>query len=482
MKLAYAQVKRVVCYSWNHISGFSRYSPASNAIHATEFDSVAIPFDCKTSQCRVSAIQGCPCDSIGEVFFPIECISSGEIVGKHVDRRHERVLALVREERHVRLTDLAEKLGISVVTARRDVDSLAETGLVVRSHGVASWPDAPHCGAPTDGPLIGMIVPSLPYYFSDIARSAQAVVEAAGGRLTLTMSQYCQRAERRQVQRMLEAGIEGLLITPTCAERPTTTGDYEWLTKLPVPAVLVERAVESSWLSAGMDRVRTAVAEGCALAVRHLVGLGHQRIALLHQPGPHSRQIKEGFQEALATLDLWRPDGGCIVTTSTTIGYGPYDPVEPAVSELAAAVEEQEVTAVLVHNDQMALAALALLQERDIHVPDRCAIVSYDDEVADMGDVPLSALAPRKRELGAAAAELVLGRVAERRSKAPQAPVQHLELLPDLRVRNSCGADTRSHQPAPSVSTPRAFEATAIPQQTQADNNAAPHRGTSRAR
>ncbi|WP_141724818.1 DeoR family transcriptional regulator, partial [Streptomyces niveus] len=51
--------------------------------------------------------------------------------------RHDRLLSLVRERGTVRVSDLAEWLGVAAVTARRDVEALAARGLLDRAHGAA---------------------------------------------------------------------------------------------------------------------------------------------------------------------------------------------------------------------------------------------------------------------------------------------------------------------------------------------------------
>lgn len=54
--------------------------------------------------------------------------------------RHDRLLNLVRERGTVRVSDLADRLGVATVTARRDVEVLASRGLLERAHGSVSWP------------------------------------------------------------------------------------------------------------------------------------------------------------------------------------------------------------------------------------------------------------------------------------------------------------------------------------------------------
>ena len=54
--------------------------------------------------------------------------------------RHEKILAVVRANGTVRLTDLATRLGVTPVTVRRDVTTLADKGLLERVHGGVTLP------------------------------------------------------------------------------------------------------------------------------------------------------------------------------------------------------------------------------------------------------------------------------------------------------------------------------------------------------
>lgn len=103
----------------------------------------------------------------------------------HVDQRHERVLELVRERGSLRVADLAAELGVSAVTLRRDVETLAAQGRVQRLHGAVVWPgDTTAAAEPrqesADGAVIGMIVPTTNYIFADIVRGAREAVGAQG--------------------------------------------------------------------------------------------------------------------------------------------------------------------------------------------------------------------------------------------------------------------------------------------------------------
>lgn len=90
----------------------------------------------------------------------------------------------------------------------------------------------------------------------------------------------------------------------------------------------------------------------------------------------------------------------------------------------------------LVHNDQEAIQLPPLLRARGLRVPRDLALVSYDDVFAALAAPALTAVAPPRRAVGAAAMELLLRRLG---SGVPP-PGQRLQLLPGLKIRTSCGA------------------------------------------
>ncbi|MER7922426.1 substrate-binding domain-containing protein [Streptomyces sp. NPDC096057] len=368
----------------------------------------------------------------------------------HVDQRHERVLALVRERGSLRVAELAAELGVSAVTLRRDVEALAAQGRVRRLHGAVVWPG----GADTadtrerrepavedersarpgsaEGVVIGMIVPTTASIFADIVRGAREAVAAQGGRLVLGVSGHVDTEDAVQAGHLLAGGAEGLLVAPSWSAGVPVGGQERWLLDRDVPTVLVERAAPPGNPAAALDRVRTDRAHGAAVAVGHFAALGHRRITAVLQEGPHADRILAGYESAVRSLGLDDARGAPSVRE-----HGDY---ASSVDYLVDAVRERGVTAALVHGDEDAIVLVPRLQARGIRVPDDLALIAYDDEVAGLADVPLTAVAPPKRSVGEWAAKLLLRRLAERGSGQGPAPRQHIELLPELRIRSSCGA------------------------------------------
>ncbi|MEU6142908.1 substrate-binding domain-containing protein [Streptomyces sp. NPDC047081] len=362
----------------------------------------------------------------------------------HVDQRHEKVLELVRERGSLRVADLAAELGVSAVTLRRDVEALAAQGRVHRLHGAVVWPgddaavEAERPGR-LDGAVIGMIVPTTKIIFADIVRGAREAVAAQGGRLLLGVSGYVDAEDSVQAGHLVSGGAQGLLVAPSWFGGVPEDGQEKWLRDHAVPTVLVERSAPPGNPAAALDRVGTDRAHGAAVAVGHFAALGHSRITAVLQEGPHAVQITAGFEAAVRALGL-KADPGA----PTVREHGDY---EASVDYLVEAVKKRGLTAALVHSDEDAIVLLPRLQARGIRVPDDLALIAYDDGVAALADVPLTTVAPPTHAVGELAAQLLLQRLAERRGGRRPGPRQHIELLPELRVRASCGG-TPTDEPA----------------------------------
>jgi DNA-binding LacI/PurR family transcriptional regulator len=368
----------------------------------------------------------------------------------HVDQRHERVLELVRRRGSLRVSDLADELGVSTVTVRRDVETLAEQGRLRRVHGSVVWPAAERAEGPApavardaEGVVVGMVVPTLDYSFGEIVQGARGALEARGGRLVLGLSGYLAGGDEEQAGRLVASGAAGLLLTPGWTPTPGGAG----IAAHEVPAVLVERLAPPGSPAAELDRVRSDAAHGAAMAVRHLASLGHRSVALVLQETAHAEQLRAGYAAAVQALGL-APAPGSPYTAPGDLPEA--ERIELTAGHLRALAQEHGVRAVLMHGDESAVMVLPRLTALGVRVPEDLAIVVHDDQVAGLADPPLTAIAPPKRAVGEAAVGLLLERIAEAGSGAAAArlagppPRRHIDLLPALRVRASCGAALRA--------------------------------------
>lgn len=348
----------------------------------------------------------------------------------HAEERHQAILRRLRERGSLRVSDFAAELGVSPVTVRRDVETLADRGIVDRVHGGAMLPETT---APAERPaapappgkgahVFGMIVPAADYYYPEVIRGAREAAAARGIRLILGISGYNPAEEQGQAHRMLADGIDGLLVTP-CG----SAAESQWMDEVGVPLTLVERRPDDD--AAGAERVVTDHVHGARLAVRHLIGSGRKRIGLvLREHSPHARWVKEGYLTELrasgheADEDLFFP---------TTV---PDMNDAQQLADFLRAVADRRIDGALVHNDHDAIMLLQRLRMHGLSVPDDLAIVAYDDDLAALADIPLTAVAPPKRAVGAAAVDLLAARIAD-----PERPRHRLAILPELHIRASSG-------------------------------------------
>ncbi|MFF8912938.1 substrate-binding domain-containing protein [Streptomyces sp. NPDC015032] len=344
------------------------------------------------------------------------------------EERRARILEAVGELGTVRVVHLAERLGLAAVTVRRDIAALADNGLLNRSHGAVSLPRGAATPASTGREwVIGMLVPTAGSYFDEIIAGARAAASAAGARLVLGIAPYGAAEDRAQVGQLLESGVDGLLVTPNWTpDGPSGVGS--WISELPLPTVLVERRAPADSVGAGLDSVASDHGHGVMLALRHLAGLGHGAVMLTaRQDTWTAYQVRAGYTEGVRLLGLEpRP----VIDIEH-----PGQDSEAIGARIAEGVAEG-ARAVLVHNDKEAIQLVPVLRARGLRVPEDVAVISYDDVFAALAAPPLTAVAPPKRAVGAAALELLLRRLG---SGDERLPVHHLELLPELKIRTSCG-------------------------------------------
>jgi DNA-binding LacI/PurR family transcriptional regulator len=347
----------------------------------------------------------------------------------HAEERHRAILHRLRRSGSIRVSDVAGELGVSSVTIRRDVEVLDERGLLARVHGGAVLPGtrtgtgpAPEPWRPPGGQLprtFGMIVPDASSYYPEVIQGAREAAGRHGVRLVLGISRHDETEERAQAQRLLADDVDALLLTPG------GTGDgTPWYAELPVPVMLVEsRRGEDS----PAEYVVSDHAHGARLAVRHLAGLGRRRIGLvLREDSPHAAALTGGYEAGLATVGLDVPQTPCLT----------FDAQDRRLDACLDRADAGALDALLVHDDQDALLLLSRLRSRGLAVPKDLAIVAYGDEVAALADIPLTAVAPPKRAVGAAAVDLLLQRLSD-----PDRPPHRLSILPELHVRSSTTGD-----------------------------------------
>lgn len=295
---------------------------------------------------------------------------------------------------------LAREQGVSLNTVRRAVDLLVQDGLVYRRQGSGMY-----IASSDTGPLIGVAVPSMTYYFPRIIVGIERELAKHGAQMLLRSTEWDSAEERQAVDSLVGAGAAGLILA---ADSPS-------LEDLDVPVVLVERGLEDP--NTLHEFVGSNHAAGARAALKHLRSLGHTRIGYLERVSPHTApQLRAGLGDVpvlVESRERW--------TTADA---------ERFLAELL----RKKATAVICFADREATLLLNAAIAAGISVPGELSVISYDDEVADLSDVPLTAVSPAKFEVGRLAVETLRARLAD-----PASPRRQISLVPNLVVRDSTG-------------------------------------------
>ena len=159
---------------------------------------------------------------------------------------------------------------------------------------------------------------------------------------------------------------------------------------------------------------------GASLGVEHLVGLGHQKIALLNGPlsSISARLRFEGWQQSLAAHQL----------TASAVMQGDWSSLSGYQQVNQLLRDGQIPGAILVANDQMALGALRALSESGLAVPTEVSVVGYDDtEDSACFIPPLTTIKQDFKRLGQVSVDHLLALIRREETAAEILPVSLVE-------------------------------------------------------
>lgn len=270
--------------------------------------------------------------------------------------------------------------------------------------------------------MLGMIVPDVTNpFFPGVVRGAEDVAYKHSYRMILCNADNDPDKESSYVRDLRSYQIAGLLIIPsTGADVGIQLRNHFSGT---VPVVCIDRVPEG-WKG---DAVLVANENGAYEATRHLLQLGHRRLAVITGPlrltnaAERLKGFKRALQEARVAVD---PDFVQEARFDTPTGY-------QAAMRLLRMLPRP--TAILACNDLMAFGVLQAARELGIRCPEELSIVGFDSlEFTNFTDPALTSVYQPGYQLGATAARRLLQRI-EGVESAPR----RILLPAELRKRNS---------------------------------------------
>ena len=275
---------------------------------------------------------------------------------------------------------------------------------------------------------IGVLIPDLTNpLFPPIVRGLEDRLAADGYVALIGNTDSDDDREQMVFELMRARHVDGfVLATATVHNRVLAAAAQAGLL-----VVLVNRlSDEFSFPSVSVDNER-----GIRLAVGHLAGLGHRRIACVAGPQDTStgRDRLHGFHAATQAAGL--PADPALITQAAAFSIEEGYRCARELLGQAAGAAGSACTAIAAGNDMLAIGCYKALEEAGLRCPEEVSVIGFNDmPFIDRLRPPLSTIAFPHYQVGTEAAQLLLERLG-----GDERPVRTLYLAPELVVRGSTG-------------------------------------------
>jgi LacI family transcriptional regulator len=330
-------------------------------------------------------------------------------------------------KRRITIEDVARAAGVSRQTVSRAINNKSEISPLTLKRVMEAVeeldyrPSAVARGLATQRThTIGLVVPDITNpFFPELARGVQDVARSQDYNVFLCNTDESPEEELQVLGSLAAQPVDGIILFGS------RTGDDDLAAFADGyrPLVMLNRVLDYP----GVSLILVDNFRGAELAVDHLAQGGHRAIGMLAGPvtSPSSRQRVEGFCRAMATHHLPVAEGW-ILPGPPTIEGG----FEAARNLLA---RHPEVTALFAYNDLSALGAIQACRDVGRCVPERCAIIGFDDiRLARMVSPSLTSVRVDKYYLGQQAMTRLLAMLDE-----PDATFPPICVDVELMVRES---------------------------------------------
>ena len=335
-----------------------------------------------------------------------------------------------RDKKNVTIVDIAEAAGVSraavslVLRSKSGVgvETRARIQLAMRELGYVYNRGAANLRQSRSS-VVGMIINDLTNpFFAQLAVGIDRALQISGYMPFMANTGESVVRQAELIRSMREHGAVGLIVCPALDTDPEELAELA----RDFPLVLAVRRIAGS-------RLATAASQnelGAAAATRHLIGLGHRRIAFLG--GRSSTIIRQervsGYRLALEAAGISYDPGLVIESMPTRLGG-----VDAMTSALSAS---EGATAALCFNDVVAMGAMIAADRHGLKVGKDMALVGFDDIAeASLVSPALTTVAVDPEILGENAARLLLTQIRDGVGSVGN-------YVGDARlvVRGSCGA------------------------------------------
>lgn len=329
------------------------------------------------------------------------------------------------------ITDVAKRAGVAPVTVSRVINGAPNVNPATRERVERTIVELGYVPNVVARSLrskrtrtLAFVVPDITNpFWTTVARGVEDAAQEYGYSVLLCNTDENLAKQQRYVDILISQRVDGVIIAPssTDATKLAALCDHD------IATVVLDRRLEG-WK---MDMVYSDSISGAYALVRHLIGLGHTRIAILS--GPEGAATAE---DRIAGYRLALHEAG-IPVDPRLIRRGGFNSQAGAMLTRELLDEGLGVTAIFAANNAIALGTIEAIRLRGLRIPRDVALVCFDDYPYTAGFFPfLTVVAQSAYDMGANAAQLLFSRL---QSDVPLKP-RRVVLPVRLIVRYSCGS------------------------------------------
>jgi LacI family transcriptional regulator len=331
----------------------------------------------------------------------------------------------------VRLKDIADELGVSVVTVSRalrdrpDIAKDTKARILERVKRLNYRPNLTARSLVTGrSSLIGLVVPDLIHpFFAEIAKGLSATLREKNYFVLVSSSESDPQLEQDEIEHMLAHHLDCFVVA-SCQK---DTSSLKKIGEAGVPLVLIDRSFHGFACNfVGVDDYKVG-----EIAANHLVQQGCKRIAHIRGPATHVGNSRAaGYKDALTKHGFAVPDHYVVACGEASDSDGETRG-RNAMEEVLTLKPRPD--AVFCFNDTVAVGAMVRAIEAGLRIPQDIAILGCGNfHYSSKLRVPLSSIDQRSREIGERTAKMII-RLLEKPSTRPRNSI----LEPELIVRES---------------------------------------------
>jgi LacI family transcriptional regulator len=267
--------------------------------------------------------------------------------------------------------------------------------------------------------LIGVVVPHINHtYYSHLVWGMERQAESTGLQILLAHSLDRAETEMREVRKLIARQVEALLLVPAVRWQHRLA-TLELVRTSRIPTVLLDAYPAGAENFPHVSWVVCDDQHGAQMATEHLLQLGHHEILFLAGPNGSSSSAGRfsGYQRALAEAGIDYKD------TRVYLAAKNIDSGREAMAQ--ALSEKAPFTAVVAHNDSVAIGAIDTLHQQGFRIPEDISVTGFGDGIlAANFRVLLTTVRVPQMEMGETALRLALDLQKGERVQPRQLPVE----------------------------------------------------------